>query len=394
MQSWKWILWVAAAVVGLLGVTWMSCSSGVRGTSEPTVTDAALADAAEPTEIGEPSASEVTADDPPEASEPPEEAPPEASKPPEEAPPEPEPQTTAQKFVAAGGQQLCLAMVHALNPDWRLDTCKDAQPGPNGEDRRAECENQRRPLVKFAEDVCKVVIEESLRLDLDPGMVLAVIERESSFGRASWDRQDRRYEVQTNICELTLPKSRIVDRQPGRREGTELMTWTYGDRAPRAGQVARNRQPVIVVSEDDERIVLNTCAAGEVGIMQTIPREFRAGTVVEATGEVLAGSSVERRRTVETDPVLQVRLGCQAIASHRDDVPVDMRNDWRNWLFAYNTGSPNPTDHGREYVAKIVRHYVQACRAWMQTDPADPMSIVDVEDVWPECSRLSTDAED
>lgn len=294
------------------------------------------------------------------------------------------PQTLAEKFVAAGGQKLCLAMVHALNPDWRMDACLGIQPGLNGEDRKTECENQRRPLIKFAEDVCTTVIAESLRLDLDPGLVLSVIERESSFGRATWDSKTRAYEVQTDVCHLTLPKSRIVNRRPGRRTGTELITWTYGPQAPNAGRVARNSQPVIVEEENDDQVVLNTCAAGEGGIMQTTARELRiAGDAIGMTGTI-----ARRRAIMETDPVLQVRLGCQALADHRDLVPEDRRGDWTQWIFVYNTGSITLTEHGRAYRGKIIRHYLAACRGWMQMDEADPMSIRDVEDVWPECQRI------
>jgi hypothetical protein len=293
-------------------------------------------------------------------------------------------QTLAEKFVAAGGQKLCLAMVAALNPDWRMDTCRNAQPGPNGEDRKTECENQRRPLAQFAEDVCKTVIEESLRLDLDPGMVLAVIERESSFGRASWSQQDRAYEVQTDVCHLTLPLSRIVERKPGRRAGTETMTWIFGSQAPNAGAVARNRQPVIVESETDTEVVLNTCAAGERGIMQTTSRELHvAGDAIGMTGTM-----AQRGAALEADPILQVRLGCQALAEHRALLPVDQQTVWPNWIHSYNTGTVSVTDHGREYRNKIIRHYLAACRGWMLTDESDPTSVKNVEDVWTECGWL------
>jgi hypothetical protein len=302
--------------------------------------------------------------------------------------------SVAEKFVAAGGQKLCLAMVYALNPDWRMDACRVAKDGTDGTDRSAECENQRRPLVKFAEDVCKTVIEESLRLDLDPGMVLAVIERESSFGRAQWDRQDRRYEVQTDICKLTLPLSRIVDRQPGRREGTEDMTWVYGPSAPNPGEMARNHQPVRVVEETDDSITLNTCAAGEAGIMQTVPREFRAGTTIEATGEVLAGSSAAIRLRVEQDPVLQVRLGCQALAEHRALVSIAERSPWWMFLGTYNTGSIVRGEHWCSYTCKVMRHYSLACQdGWFSVDDT-PLNIRVVQDAWLECGRVQAAYDD
>lgn len=376
MQSWKWVVMGAVAVVGLLLVApWTSCAASVGGSGPATAVadrDVAASDAV--TDAG----SEAEADAPvvevqveePEAT---------ADVPTEEA--DAALPTLAEKFVAAGGQKLCLAMVAQLNPDWKMDACKVID---GDEARKEACENQRRPLAKFADDVCRTVIEESLRLDLDPGMVLSVIERESSFGRATWDRQARAYEVQTDVCHLTLPKSRIVARQPGRREGTELMTWTYGPQAPVAGSVARNRQPVIVESEDDDQVVLNTCAAGERGIMQTTARELRIGG--DAIG--MTGSTAERGAALEADPVLQVRLGCQALSEHRGLMPPERQADWVGWISVYNTGLITQTDHGREYTTKIIRHYLAACKGWMQTDESNPASIRDVEDVWPECQRL------
>lgn len=298
------------------------------------------------------------------------------------------PETLAQKFVAAGGQKLCLAMVYALNPDWRMDACVVIGGREGDEARKTECENQRRPLRKFAEDVCAVILDESLKRSFDPGMVISVIERESSFGRATWDQQDRRYEVQTDVCRLTLPKSRIVDRRPGRREGTELMTWTYGPQAPVAGAVARNRQPVRVVEEDDERVVLDTCAAGETGIMQTVPREYRSGVVIETTGQRMTGSPAERRAEVEADPLLQVRLGCQALADHRDLCEEDRRGDWTTWLPTYNLGTCSPTwSKWNEYLGKVMKHYLDACeKGWIAVEgEVVPRSI---RDVWPECARI------
>lgn len=388
MRSWKWVLasLAAVAVIGLMMAAPWSCSAAsgsgpatVAGSEDHDVgaTDSGSeADEKEavPTEVGS-NVTEAESDTEPSESQ-------------KEAPPV-KPKTVAEKFVEAGGQKLCVAMVFALNPDWRMDACRAS----SDQERRDACENQRRPLAKFAEDVCLAVIEESLRLDLDPGLVLAVIERESSFGRVQWNQQYRAYEVQTDVCKLTLPKSRIVARAPGRRAGTELMTWTYGSQAPNAGSVARNRQPVRVLSEDDERVTINTCVAGEAGIMQTVPREWRSGTVIGATGERLEGTESERRARVEADPVLQVRLGCQALAEHRAMVPSEQQIDWLDWIHVYNTGNVMRGDHGRGYAMKIVRHYLDACRGWFAPDDNDPLSVRDVEDIWPECRRLKSELE-
>lgn len=284
----------------------------------------------------------------------------------------------AQRFVLNGGPALCRAMVYALNPEWRMDACRALD-----DDHRAACEASRAPLVQFTADVCGTVIAESLRLDFDPAMVLAVIERESSFGRAIWDRSGQQYEVQTDVCRLTLAKSRIVERRPGKREGTEVITWTYGPSAPDAGAVARNRQPVRVVAEDETAITVDTCAAGEGGIMQTTPRELHvAGDLVGLTG-----STARRRAALDADPTLQVRVGCQALAEHRDLCPADRRGAWDTWLPAYNLGTCEPAwTQWREYLRKVAQGYLLACtNGWIPVEGGVPRLV---HDVWPECGRV------
>jgi hypothetical protein len=289
----------------------------------------------------------------------------------------------AEQFVAAGGQKLCVAMVEALNPEWRLDACRTIAD----EDRRKDCEARRQPLHDFAGKICDVVIEEAVRHDFDPVMVLSVIERESSFGRTQLDRSTGSYKVETDICRTTLSKSRIVDRRPGKREGTELLTWTYGPSAPQPGALARNRQPVRVIGEDDETIVVDTCIIGETGIMQTSPREYRRGTVIEATGETLEGSEAQRRAQLLADPALQVRVGCLALDEHRALCPEAARGDWTTWLPAYNLGQCSPTwEKWNEYLGKVMKHYLDACDGWLPGESGLPTLA---RDLWPECARIA-----
>ena len=298
----------------------------------------------------------------------------------------PAPTTIAEKFVAAGGQKLCLAMVYQLNPEWRMDACDHQRydDAAKAADQRAACTAQRDPLRQFADTVCTTVIVESLRLDLDPAMVLAVIKRESAFGRVSRDHTDQSYVVSTDVCKLTLPKSRIVSRRPDpRRPGVELASWTFGPQAPQAGAVARNHQPVRVISEDDTTVTFNTCAAGEGGLMQTVPHELQtAGTTIGLTGTL-----AQRRAAVDADPVLQVRVGCQALADARDAFSEEQRGDFVTWLHGYNDGTTTPgsADHG--YTAKILRHYLDACDGYLPADDGGMPTLVQA--VWPECARLA-----
>ncbi len=291
--------------------------------------------------------------------------------------PDAEPATTlAEQFEAAGGVDLCRAAVYALSPELDPVICSKLSTA----DRRTRCTEQRAPLQEFVSTVCTTVLEESARFDLDPLMVLAVMERESSMGRVEYVRSQATYEVETDICSWFLSKTRIRSREPGRREGTERIAWTYGDDI--------NTQQVRVLEETDEGLRINTCVAGEEGLMQTVPREFRRGTVIAATGETLDGSSADRREQVAEDPVLQVRLGCHSLAAHRNLCPESDRRDAWLWLPTYNIGRCDPdSEKWVEYLGKIRRHYLDACEGYVPDESGLPRLI---RDLWPECERVES----
>jgi len=296
----------------------------------------------------------------------------------------PAPLKVAERFVAAGGQKLCLAMVYQLNPEWRMDACDHQRyddDAAKAAQQQAACVAQRDPLRQFAETVCTTVIAESLRLDLDPAMVLSVIKRESAFGRISWDHADQNYVVSTDVCKLTLPKSRIIERRPSRRAGVELLTWTFAT----GGQIARNRQPAIVEAETDESVTLDTCAAGEGGLLQSTPRELQtAGTSIGLTG-----TTAQRRATVDADPVLQIRVGCQAIADHRALFPPEQQSPWWLFLGAYNTGSIDHTDQWCSYTRRVMRAYQQACEGWVPGSEGS-LSGESVKTAWVGCTDVQS----
>lgn len=341
-----------------------------------------------------------------------------------------EPKTIAERFVEAGGQELCEAMAYGLSPEWRTDSC-DRLSTP---ERRAECLEARVPLAEYATSLCKISIEEGLRFDLDPAVSLAVMERESSMGRMAFDRTSGTYQVHGDICNLYLSHDRILSRRPGldpcpaaetfgdaceadedcsdgrdcngtercfgtsciagetprarrRREGTEWMVWTF------AGGERTNRQRVRVVEEDESGVLISTCAVGEAGRFQLMPGNYRRGTVIEATGEVLGGGI--RQRLVH-DEVLDVRLGCQELARHRDMYPEDEREPWWAWVASYNTGTIERSRHWCEYTRKVMAHYVEACdEGWIERVKENGMrEIVYVREIWDECERIRQAYED
>lgn len=275
---------------------------------------------------------------------------------------------------------ICVAAAYALNPEWDPTICDRMQDDTNPADPRKErCQRQRASLQKFAETLCATIVEETTRENLDLLLPLAVIERESSGGRVEYDRSMKIFKVETDICEWFLSARRIVSREPGTRAGSEVLVWTYGD------DQRTNRQAVRVTEDEMPRgLRINTCLAGEAGIMQTIPREWKRGTVVEATGEVLRGTSEERRARIEADPILQVRLGCQALVEHRDLWPESDRNPWWSWISSYNVGTTTRGEHACGYQRKLLRHYLDACdRGSIPVDGGLPLLL---KDVWPGCT--------
>ena len=278
---------------------------------------------------------------------------------------------------------LCEAAAEALNPDWRIDACDDMQQ--DDEQRVARCRAQRAPLRKFERDVCGAVVEGSALFSLDLLLPLAVMERESSTGRLYFDDPTHTYRVETDVCKLELAADRIVSRRPGPKPGTERMSWTYGD------QHAVNRQVVRVVSEDGTGgVTINTCVAGEEGLFQTTPREYRIGLVVRATGQRMAGDAEHRRDEVREDPVLQVRLGIQALAEHRDVCPEERRSSPWTWIFVYNTGRCDPDSRqAHAYTLKVLGHFLDACRKGF-VPAADGVTSVPIGQVWPGCAEAES----
>lgn len=289
--------------------------------------------------------------------------------------------TIGEKFIAAGGLDLCKAAVYVLSPDLRLDSCNNRR---EEEDREA-CRIRREPLQAFVDTVCTTSIEEAARWNFDPLLPIQVMEREASLGRVRFDPHRRSFSVSADVCGLSISKSNIESREPHpRREGVEVMEWRWG-----SGRL--NRQGVRVLQEDEERIVVDTCVAGEAGLFQLVPGNFRRGTPIPGTEETLDGSHEERRERLIEDPVLNIKIGCKELAEHRDMFPEEERADWWEWIGTYNTGSTTRGDHWYVYTKKLMRTYVRVCREGWITVEEGAMSIPVsrmIHDVWPECARV------
>lgn len=289
---------------------------------------------------------------------------------PEAAPPP----NVAQRFLEAGGQQLCEAWYYALSPELRSDGCARTADA----ERRERCERKYAPVRREVSSFCKTALEESLRWTYDPGMVVSVVEKESSGGRLRYDREAGVYRINADICHLWLSNERVVERRgPGRKAGTTRVRWSWGENG-------YEERDVFVEEEDEDGILINTCTAGEHGRFQLLPSNFGHGRVVQATGERLTGTAEERAERVLRDVVLDTQLGCQELAMHRDVCPESRRGDWWLWVGAYNTGR---CDDSVRYARNVAALYLRACdQGYVEVEgqPLPPR----IADLWPECERV------
>lgn len=293
---------------------------------------------------------------------------------------EPVEQTLSEKFEAAGGIDLCKAAVYVLSPDLRLDYCDHRRDATEKE----ACLARRIPLQEFVTTICEASVEEAVRWNFDPLVPVHIMEREASLGRVTFNPHRQQFGVSADICELTISRSNIISREPhSRRAGVEVMVWRWG-----SGRT--NKQPVRVLTEAEDKIVVDTCAAGEAGLFQLVPSNFRQGTPIPGTDQVLEGSHAERREQLIEDPVLNIKLGCKELAEHRDMFPEEERTDWWQWIGTYNTGSTERGDHWYAYTMKIMRTYVRACKeGWINVTGSTGLPRVrTIREVWPECLRV------
>jgi hypothetical protein len=308
------------------------------------------------------------------------------------------PKTIAEQFVSAGGQKLCEAMIYALNPDWQVNSCSHRATA----DQRERCQRRLGPIVRYTQDLCRVSIEMGLYYSMDPVMGLSDMEQESSLGKRYYDREAYVYRINiTDLCTMFLSSSRIncgltgyrkceTDRRLN-RTGAKWACWTFGDNN------RENCQGVYELAVEDGGVKIDTCLYGEFGVFQLLPANYRAGTVIASTGEVLTGTKQEIERRLVHDVTLQIRLGYQELARHRDVAPESRREDWIDWLPIYNIGkdcrasggggcTDGQAQHWNVYLRNVTAHYLRACSGWFYAE--DGFRVIQVKDVWPECERI------
>jgi len=248
------------------------------------------------------------------------------------------------------GTALITLAILALRPDWQPGACEHAYAdGPVGESARAACEERRDEGSAFATEIAGYLDEEIRRQGLEGvwKWVIAVISKESAFERG-------------DLCPAKVALDRVVSRELLDEEsGKTRLCWRYrvaSDDRPNGGI---NCQPVFVEDEytapdGTEYLIVDRCAAGEVGLFQLVGGEVGAGVEVPATGATLPRNRLERRR-MALDPRTNVSLGVAALRAHRDRCCGDDQeclSDPTRWIGSYNTGSC-VGQSGRGYARRV-----------------------------------------
>ena len=240
---------------------------------------------------------------------------------------------------------LVVIFILGLHPDWRPDYCESVNM------RGDLCRAKQEEGYSTAQLLAPIFVEESERAGLGATgafHLACVAMKENSLKTG-------------DQCILNIIKERLASIE-------ELECNTLGERRVRLcvnldGGARQSCRNAIVLDETDEKIKVNYCMAGEVGLFQLTRYEAASGTVVPATGEALPRSLRERRDRL-MDPQVNTSLAAAAMARLRDhccstrtedDRPFCEEN-WGFWIGAYNTGSC-ATTRAMEYAGRIEAYY-------------------------------------
>lgn len=257
---------------------------------------------------------------------------------------------------------LILWAILGLRPEWQPDACDHSFAC---EGARSTCEATRDEGRVWAEELAGYVAEEAERWEMASiwDWIVGDLKREYNFERG-------------NVCPVRVPVANVTSRELlDEAAGRWRICWTYA--VHREAPVARNCQPVLLLSEDAEYLHVDRCAYGETGLFQVRTHEIPGNAGVDTNGDGVVtradgpyvlpwGAEIPQtlagRREAAHDPRTNVHLGMRALAAARDlccGEDEECRADPASWLMSYNTGRCS-SEAGRGYVRRVDRERREA----------------------------------
>ena len=226
-----------------------------------------------------------------------------------------------------------------------------------------------------AEEIAEAVLGAAGRESLDPVMVLAVIAQESAFD--------------ADPCSRRVALDRVLSRAPvDGHPDREVLRWTCGSSTRTERTCERT---VWEVEERDGYLYIDTCPAGEVGLMQVLrsSRWASSGYEIPGTGGEVLSRSVSERRAQFLRPEVNVALGCRELAEHREAAGRTAEDPWWKWVGSYNTGT-HRGEGAKRYARTILGRYGELCDLPVPGEAGDLQLGV----IWPGCADAAAALED
>lgn len=201
-------------------------------------------------------------------------------------------------------------------------------------------------VIQYVNELCTNIIIESVLNPIDMMLVLSVIQRESNFGRLYYKNG---WNISMDVCHDTVHKDLIKAGPEWSRYGS----WIFRNN--------RYQFPIIIESISNDIANINRCVAGEAGIFQLIPSDYRRDRIVPRSDFAFNGNLQQRRTMVNTNLEVSVKIGIEELIRHRNINNISNGRWWR-WIGTYNTGQIHRGRQWGIYSRKICRNYQKICK--------------------------------
>jgi hypothetical protein len=244
---------------------------------------------------------------------------------------------------------LCFEGVYELKKEWKNEFC-DSLLG----DAKEDCLNQRKNIPNYIEEFCSILSYETLINNFDMLLVMAVIKNESNFGIIK-KGDDGNYFVSQDVCEREIKKSNVKDLSSDgcRRENAHRITFVSSG----------NNICAYILEETNKHYRINTCLAGEAGVLQLITPNYYAGRIIPGTnGSTIPDvSTSERRKFINDNLLASIKIGIEELIRHRDIFPEHERDKFWKFIGSYNTGGRERHGQWLNYTIRVLKNYVLLC---------------------------------